>query len=337
MPIPLPDLDDRTFADLTAEARALIPVLHPDWTDHNPSDPGIVLVELLAWLTEMLLFQVNQIPEANTGKFLELLAGPEWSPPQGGGLDAATRQVLRELRERYRAVTPEDYEHLVLQSWPGSPEAAELNAGGTGRVRRVRCVPGRDLTAADPAAPAPAHISVIVVPDTAAPDAGGAVPGPAGDSHPRPTGELTTALHRFLAPRRVLTTRHHVVGPSYVDIGIAADLALHEDSPPAGALAEARDRLAAFFHPLHGGPTGDGWPFGQNVYVSEVYAVLERSSLVDYVENVRLTGPDPIPDTGGQVIGIELDDHQLVRLARLDLAGYDSYGRIHPLSWAAGS
>ena len=46
MPIPLPNLDDWTYADLTAEARALIPSLCPEWTNHNPSDPGITLIEL---------------------------------------------------------------------------------------------------------------------------------------------------------------------------------------------------------------------------------------------------------------------------------------------------
>ena len=32
MAIPLPSLDDRTFADLIREARALIPALLPEWT-----------------------------------------------------------------------------------------------------------------------------------------------------------------------------------------------------------------------------------------------------------------------------------------------------------------
>ena len=87
MPIPLPDLDDRSYAELTAEAQSLLPSLCPDWTNYNPSDPGITLVELLAWLTEMLLFQVNQVPPASTDKFLQLLnpqAGPgrarAWMP-----------------------------------------------------------------------------------------------------------------------------------------------------------------------------------------------------------------------------------------------------------------
>lgn len=326
MPIPSPNLDDRTFDDLLAEARDLIPVLHPDWTDHNPGDPGVVLVELLAWLTEMLLYQVNQIPEVNTRKFLELLGGPEWSPPATGGLDAAIRQTIGYLHERYRAVTPDDYEYLVTRTWPASPEAAAL--GELARVRRVRCVPGRDLTAVDPTAPAPAHVSVVVVPEVVAPG-----------SHPQPAEALTTALHGFLAPRRILTTRHHVVGPGYTDIGVAADLALREDSPPAVALGQVRDRLVEFFDPLVGGPDGAGWPFGQHVYASEIYAELDRVGLVDYVEGVRLTGPNPIPDAAGQVAGIELDAHQLVRLARLDLVAYDSadYNQTYPLTWTAAS
>ncbi|HEX2301287.1 MAG TPA: hypothetical protein VHH34_22770 [Pseudonocardiaceae bacterium] len=330
MPIPLPNLDDHTFAELTEEARAVAPVLYPGWTDHNPSDPGIVLVELLAWLTEMLLFSVNQIPEANTRKFLALLGGPEWSPPAAGGLDAAIRQTMRDLYERYRAVTPEDYEYLVREIWPHSPEATAL--GELARVQRVRCVPGRNLTAADPSAPAPAHVSVVVVPEVDTPET-----DPAQDPHPQPAEALTTALTDFLAPRRILTTRHHVVGPSYVDVGIAANVALHEDAPPADTLADVRAQLTAFFHPLTGGGAGDGWPFGQSVYASEVYAAVEQVELVDYVEALRLSGPNPITDISGQVVGIELDMHQLVRLARLDLVGYDSYGRTHPLTWASAS
>ncbi len=322
MPIPLPNLDDRSFADLTEEARALAPVLYPDWTDHNPSDPGIVLVELLAWLTEMLLFAVNQIPEANTRKFLALLGGPDAAPPQAGGLDAAIRQAMRDLHERYRAVTPGDYEYLVRESWPHSPEAAGMDA-----IARVRCIPGRDLTAADPAAAAPAHVSVVIVPEAAAPDV----------SYLQPTAALTSALSSFLAPRRILTTRHHVVGPGYVDIGIAANLALRDDALPDDAFAQARDVLTAFFHPVHGGAAGQGWPFGSNAYVSEVYAVLNQTDLIDYVEQVQLTGPTLISDSSGQVIGLELDAHQLVRLAQLDFTVYDGYGRPHSLSWTSPS
>ena len=47
MPLSLPNLDDRTYAGLVEEARALIPALCPEeWTDYNETDPGIALIEL---------------------------------------------------------------------------------------------------------------------------------------------------------------------------------------------------------------------------------------------------------------------------------------------------
>src|SRR5262249_12635681 len=61
--IELPDLDDRTFDDLVADARARIPSLAPAWTDHNPSDPGIVLLELFAWLAEIVLYRLDRVPD----------------------------------------------------------------------------------------------------------------------------------------------------------------------------------------------------------------------------------------------------------------------------------
>jgi predicted phage baseplate assembly protein len=76
MALPLPRLDDRTYADLVEEARRLIPSFDPSWTDHNPSDPGITLIELFAWLTEMLLYRMDRVPEAHVRTFLKLLGGP---------------------------------------------------------------------------------------------------------------------------------------------------------------------------------------------------------------------------------------------------------------------
>ena len=38
--IPAPKLDDRTYADIVAEAMRLIPRYCPEWTNHNPSDPA---------------------------------------------------------------------------------------------------------------------------------------------------------------------------------------------------------------------------------------------------------------------------------------------------------
>ena len=73
MPLPLPSLDTRRWSDLVDEARAMITRYAPNWTDHNIHDPGITLVELLAWLVEMDIYQLNRVPAAHKRKFLALV------------------------------------------------------------------------------------------------------------------------------------------------------------------------------------------------------------------------------------------------------------------------
>jgi predicted phage baseplate assembly protein len=73
MALPTRNLDDRTFQDIVDEAKKRIAASCPAWSDHNVSDPGITLVELFAWMTEMILYRVNQVPEKNYIKFMELL------------------------------------------------------------------------------------------------------------------------------------------------------------------------------------------------------------------------------------------------------------------------
>src|SRR5438309_11250035 len=73
MTLLLPNLDDRKWADLVDEGRALLPVYGAEWTDHNASDPGITLIELLAWFAEMDIFELNQISDRERLKFLKLV------------------------------------------------------------------------------------------------------------------------------------------------------------------------------------------------------------------------------------------------------------------------
>lgn len=104
MPLEAPNLDDRTFEDLLREARLRIPRYCPEWTDFNPADPGTAVVELFAWFTELMLYQMNRVPERNYIKFLELLnlqpraarpprAQVVITPPPGGLVVAASYRV----------------------------------------------------------------------------------------------------------------------------------------------------------------------------------------------------------------------------------------------------
>lgn len=75
-----PNLDDRTWSDLVSDVIALIPQYAPQWTNQSPSDVGITLVELFAWLVEGLTYRLNQVPDKNYVAFLNML-GIERLPP----------------------------------------------------------------------------------------------------------------------------------------------------------------------------------------------------------------------------------------------------------------
>ncbi|MBM0740400.1 baseplate J/gp47 family protein [Phormidium sp. CLA17] len=76
MPINIPPLDDRNYADILRDALARIPVHNPEWTNFNDSDPGVTIIQLFAFMTESILYRANQIPERNRLKFLQLLGIP---------------------------------------------------------------------------------------------------------------------------------------------------------------------------------------------------------------------------------------------------------------------
>lgn len=73
MPIKPPNLDDRRYDDIVREARALIPQYCPDWTNLSDADPGMTLVQLFAWMTEMTVFRLNQVPDKTYVHFLNFI------------------------------------------------------------------------------------------------------------------------------------------------------------------------------------------------------------------------------------------------------------------------
>jgi len=71
--IPKINLDDRTFDDIFNDALRLIPRYCPEWTNHNTSDPGITLLELFSWMTEMTIYRLNKVPDKTYLSLLELM------------------------------------------------------------------------------------------------------------------------------------------------------------------------------------------------------------------------------------------------------------------------
>ncbi|MEC4806331.1 MAG: putative baseplate assembly protein [Jaaginema sp. PMC 1079.18] len=103
--LPKPDLDDRTFQELVNECLLRIPRYCPEWTNYNPSDPGITLVELFAWLTDQMLLRFNQVPVRNYITFLELLGVNRAAPtPAQSQVTFYLSTSSRELPENARTI-----------------------------------------------------------------------------------------------------------------------------------------------------------------------------------------------------------------------------------------
>ena len=88
MPIESPQLDDLRYERVEEELRLRIPVHTDEWTDHNDSDPGITLIQLFAYLTELTGYRLNQIPEKNHIELLKLL-GVRLNPAQAASTQLA--------------------------------------------------------------------------------------------------------------------------------------------------------------------------------------------------------------------------------------------------------
>jgi predicted phage baseplate assembly protein len=97
--LPKANLDDRTYDSLMQECLMRVARYCPEWTNHNPSDPGVTLIELFAWLTDQMLMRFNQVPRRNYITFLELL-GIRLQPPVPSHTEL-TFYLVSDLPESY--------------------------------------------------------------------------------------------------------------------------------------------------------------------------------------------------------------------------------------------
>jgi hypothetical protein len=88
MPDLTPRPDERGYEQLVETLRRQLPT--EEWTDHNASDAGIMLLELLCWLAEMVQYRMERIPESHNDKFLNLLI----DPPDPVTVDVRLRAVF---------------------------------------------------------------------------------------------------------------------------------------------------------------------------------------------------------------------------------------------------
>lgn len=175
-------------------------------------------------------------------------------------LDDLPLELVRRLPVPERAVTALDVERRVLAT------------AGTSLWR------ARALPEVDPRLPglvADGCLTVAVVPWLPV-------------DRPVPTPALLARLRAELEATRTLGTRVFVVGPDYVRVGVRAILRLLPGARAEDVVARGRTAVDTFLHPVTGGPSGRGWPFGRAVRRSELLQLLDQVPGVDRVEQLEL-------------------------------------------------
>lgn len=202
-------------------------------------------------------------------------------------LEEATERARQLIRKPTRAVTLSDYETLALET-PG--------------VRLARVSARANLHPGFPCYSAQGIITLIVLPEL-----------PAG--RPVPSPALRRTISAYLRPRRVIGTRVEVVGPIYRKISVVARVQSTGGVNVANLQTRLKQRIDQFFDPLSGGPDGGGWPFGRDVYRSEVLQVIDETPGVENVLSLELVVEDGRPQCNNVCIGptglVDAGDHQI--------------------------
>lgn len=82
----LTDIPDATFEELVEIGRSIIPTVAPAWTDHNVHDPGIMLMELLAWTAEAQTYALGHVRRDERYAYARLLGLKPRGPRPAAGL-----------------------------------------------------------------------------------------------------------------------------------------------------------------------------------------------------------------------------------------------------------
>jgi hypothetical protein len=191
------------------------------------------------------------------------LARVEQPYPSFGGRAAEApevfaRRAAERLRHRRRALTPWDYEHLVLARFP--------------EVYKVKCLSART---ADP----PGLVRLIIIPKL---DAGGEDP-----RRPRATPQLLADIRDYLAPLQPGIARLEVRNPDFVQVKVRTVVRFMSDRDPRFDVERLSAAISRFLSPWAFGGESE-ITIGARVHANSLVAFIDAQDYVDYVASVRL-------------------------------------------------
>ncbi|MFZ1754020.1 MAG: putative baseplate assembly protein [Caldilineaceae bacterium] len=197
-------------------------------------------------------------------------------------LDEAKLRVPHELRAQSRAVTAADFEDLTYKA--------------SRAVARVKVLtPGQG-----PSSPPPGMVEVLVVPECRSSLAEGDL------SRLALSAAVQQEILSFLDEYRLLTTTLLVREPTYMGVRVFVEVIAEDNLNPDLVRARVLEALRAFLAPLPlagkedfiesvVGGRWEGWPFGRDLYLSEILALLQKVSGVRHVRDVRAESRRIVP------------------------------------------
>ncbi len=187
-------------------------------------------------------------------------------------LENAAIAVPRKLRTRDRAVTCEDFETLAIKA-------------GEGAIAKALCLGATNKQEAG-------KVRLLLVPhppDLEAIDRDGINPD---DLEIKKDSPLLQQVSDYLDERRLLGIEVDYDQPNYVGVQVKTEVALEPEyrNPPAQEELQKKIEveLYRFLNSITGGPEKNGWPFGRNLYVSDIFQVLQAIPGILYLSTVQL-------------------------------------------------
>jgi hypothetical protein len=284
MPLQPPDLAGKTYKDIMDEMLASIPKYSDTWTNLNPSDPGITILELLSWNADMTLYRINRMPEESYVNFLRLVAGTSGleyvnrsleklkTDPNSDRMLIRLLEFLKDiekgeqkeipeikaaaldfLNSNYRAMTKEDFERLSI----------ETTENDIVKVKRAIVISDGE------------KVEVIIVSD------------PVYRYNKDVYDDLIKKVKGYLYPRRLIGTRIVVKSPAFTRVKIEVKVIYQYQYHDTTNVEESvRKRILEYLDPLTGGHEGKGWTYKRSLTVYEIDQIVEEMEGIDRVKEV---------------------------------------------------
>jgi hypothetical protein len=303
MSIQFPELGCRSYRDILDEMVSSIPKYSEKWTNHNPSDPGIMILEILAWMFDATFYRIDRLSDESYINFLRLAAGasgeevetlletlkndPYADKYHKDLLEFLQKIEKKKIRERskndiidmkaaalrfiqsdYRAITEENFRTLAIEATlnqnEGNPKVKRAIVNATVKSKEKKAIENENPEKI---------VEIIIVSDQF-------------DKH----HELIETVTKYLEPRKLICTKIIVKEPHFSSLTIDMDVVCVPDARTDLTYQRIETNIREFLDPIKGGDDKKGWVYDRALTIFELYHIIEETDGVDHADRVIMDG-----------------------------------------------